>query len=186
MHAIHCFNCRNCVDITQQTKPKENQFSRTHQSWNSLYVFQQNTLPHFNFLTFCVYFSFAFIFGFRSHLQIIILQLNESIRTGQWLILQSGAHTKTQIIKRINHLLDIKESNEFHQDFRLWIIVLETKAFPLEMLQRSFKGLFTMNLVHIMYTLYSAQWSNKISWIGIVPLSPSSLSFHFHERSWFS
>lgn len=73
--------------------------------------------------------------------QIIISQLNESIRTGQWLILQSGAHTKTQIIKRINHLLDIKESNEFHQDFRLWIIVLETKAFPLEMLQRSFKGL---------------------------------------------
>lgn len=57
------------------------------------------------------------------------------------MILQSAAHTKTQIIKRINHLLDIKESNEFHQDFRLWIIVLETKAFPLEMLQRSFKGL---------------------------------------------
>lgn len=76
-----------------------------------------------------------------SHSQIIISQLNESIRTGQWLILQSAAHTKTQIIKRINHLLDIKESNEFHQDFRLWIIVLETKAFPLEMLQRSFKGL---------------------------------------------
>lgn len=76
-----------------------------------------------------------------SRSQIIISQLNESIRTGQWLILQSGAHTKTQIIKRINHLLDIKESNEFHQDFRLWIIVLETKAFPLEMLQSSFKGL---------------------------------------------
>lgn len=76
-----------------------------------------------------------------SRSQIIISQLNESIRTGQWLILQSAAHTKTQIIKRINHLLDIKESNEFHQDFRLWIILRETKAFPLEMLQRSFKGL---------------------------------------------
>lgn len=63
------------------------------------------------------------------------------MRTGQWLILQSGAHTKAPIIERINHLLDINESNEFHQDFRLWIIVLETKAFPLEMLQRSFKGL---------------------------------------------
>lgn len=132
MHAICAVAVLTSLTHAQQTKqnktqPNENQCSRTH---------LESVLAWHHFLT---------VFYLRFHLQIIILQLNESMRTGQWLILQSGAHTKTQIIKRINHLLDIDESNEFHRDFRLWIIVMETKAFPLEMLQRSFKGfLFTI------------------------------------------
>lgn len=101
-----------------------------------------------------------------SRSQIIISQLNESIRTGQWLILQSAAHTKTQIIKRINHLLDIKESNEFHQDFRLWIILRETKAFPLEMLQRSFKGLSQFIHNGNVYIVTKMPWTRYDSFWG--------------------
>lgn len=74
----------------------------------------------------------------RAHGRLALKQVEECIRTGDWIILQN-CHLAPASMKMLERIIDNLAPDTTHPDFRLWVTSKPTVEFPISILRNSVK-----------------------------------------------